>query len=48
LQQHRIQRRDANPGRQQQNRAIIAQGKQVARCGNQQPLAGAQRLVNIA
>jgi hypothetical protein len=32
---------DAYPGRQQQNRAIIAQGEQVARCGNHQPLAGA-------
>jgi hypothetical protein len=48
LQQHCIQRGDAYPGRQQQNRAIVVQGEQVARRGNHQPLAGAKRLVNIA
>ena len=48
LQGHRIQRRNANPRRQQQNPLCLLQRKQVARSRYHQLLPGTQRLVNVA
>ena len=45
---HRVQRRNTDPGRQQRHPLRCAYRKQIARGRNQQRLAGAQLLMDIA